>query len=155
MRTANWRGEKILCSCPHSSPGTSGLFSCQWEVSSRCFLKGIERQLQWPRSLGKIPSFSGYQPHPLLGKAPSWVELLSKADLLLCMSKNNFPPTPCNPAPVTIVGLHNLASLLSRGETYLMYLCLGPAIDTDWFGLIATVFCSEVHLRVEDKYLKP
>lgn len=69
------------------------------------------------------------------------------------MSKTNFPPTPCNPAPVTAVGLHNLASLLDRGGHSAHSIYLGPTIDKEiglaWLVRTQAVFCSKGQLRRE------
>lgn len=80
---------------------------------------------------GKNTQFLRLPAPPPSGQGTQLRGASTKTDLLLCMSKSNFPPTPCNPAPVPTVGLHNLASLRDGGETHPTVISLGPAIDKE------------------------
>lgn len=71
-----------------------------------------------PEAWEKYPVSQATSPTPFWARHPARVKLLPKADLFLRIRKNKFPPTPCNPAPVTAVGLHNLAALLDRANTH-------------------------------------
>lgn len=84
-----------------------------------------------PEAWEKYPVSQATSPTPFWARHPAWVKLVPKADLLLRIRKNKFPSTPCNPAPVTAVGLHNLASLLDRVNTHPCYWQRGC------FGLIS------------------
>lgn len=99
------KGENPSCA-PAQIPSLElvGSYSCQWEVSLRCFWNGIKKWQRWPRSLGKRPSFSGFQPQPLLGKASSERSWYPKVILLLCTSRNNAPPKQSTALPSLLKG---------------------------------------------------